>query len=218
MPLARRMDHKWLRNELDKPGRSQSALARFLGVEHASIVNRMVSGARQIKATEADKIRAYLDGTSREPVTLSHSGASLTNAAHLLVRGTVEAGSWKELAYSDTALEELPAPQSIVNSGAFALRVVGPSMDLFYPDGSYVVIQPWHGGPLPFGKHVVVERERDGLIETTVKELVKTPGGAVELWPRSSQSAHQSPIAYDEHDDAAVRVVGRVTWMISPVP
>lgn len=217
MPLASRMDHKWLRAELEKPGRSQSALARFLGVDHASIVNRMVSGARQIKSTEADKIRAYLDGTTREGVTFSHNGASLAKASHLLVRGTVEAGSWKELAYTDTVLEELPAPQNIVDTGAFALRVVGPSMDLFYPDGSYVVIQPWHGGPLPIGKHVVVERERDGLVETTVKELIQAASGALELWPRSSQAAHQAPIAYSEHDDATVRVVGRVSWLISPV-
>lgn len=58
------IDPTWLKNELDKPGRSQSALARFMGFSSAAIVNRMCSGGRDISAVEADQIRAYLAGTS----------------------------------------------------------------------------------------------------------------------------------------------------------
>lgn len=55
----------WLKAELEKPGRSQSALARELGFSSAAIVNRMCSGERKITAEEADKIRAYLAKTAR---------------------------------------------------------------------------------------------------------------------------------------------------------
>lgn len=211
------MDPDWLKAELAKPGRSQSALARHLGCV-PEIVNRIVHGRRQVKAHEADQIRAYLAATelgasaanSRIPVRVSPT-------AKLSVRGTVEAGSWREAVLNEFEYEDetLIAPRSVVDSGAFALRVAGPSMDLLYPDGSYVVVQPWHGGPLPFGKRVIVERSRDGLVETTVKELVRGADGEPELWPRSSHPAHQKPIAYQD-DDVTLRLVGVVVWSMRP--
>jgi phage repressor protein C with HTH and peptisase S24 domain len=92
-------------------------------------------------------------------------------------------------------------------------------MDLHYRDGSYVVVEPWFGGPLPVGKHVVVERELpSGMIETTIKELVRTPGGELELWPRSRHPSHQTPVPYQDVDDVTVRVIGRVIWALTPVP
>ncbi len=219
MFVARRMDAAWLKRELEKPGRSQSALARFLGVEHPSIVNRMVSGQRQIKSHEADKIRAYLDATNRDPATLTPPSQALTSYPMLKVRGSVEAGSWREVAYAESYDEELPAPKSIVDSGAYALKVLGQSMNKHYPDGSYVVVQPWAGGPLPVGKHVIIERERpDGLVETTIKEMVRSSDGAIELWPRSTDPRHQVMVPYDEAEGATVSIIGRVTWLISPVP
>jgi phage repressor protein C with HTH and peptisase S24 domain len=213
------MQADWLKSELEKPGRSQSALARFMGVV-PEIVNRMANGKRQIKAHEADQIRQYMAATSGSgSATLPHISPRPSAASLLTVRGTVEAGSWREVAFTDFEHEPetLPAPRSIVDSGAFALRVAGPSMDQLYPDGSYVVVQPWHGGPLPFGKRVVVERSRpDGLAETTVKELVRGADGEAELWPRSNHPAHQSPVPYKDIEDVTVRIVGVVVWSMKP--
>jgi len=59
------IDSEWLKAELEKPGRSQSALARALGLGSAAIVNRMANGTRGISAKEADSIRAYLARTDR---------------------------------------------------------------------------------------------------------------------------------------------------------
>lgn len=53
----------WLDAELKKPGRSQSGLARELGID-ASGVNRICAGKREIKLHEAKAIRAYLDRTA----------------------------------------------------------------------------------------------------------------------------------------------------------
>jgi phage repressor protein C with HTH and peptisase S24 domain len=124
------------------------------------------------------------------------------------------------VAYVDSAsgdAETLPAPQAIVDGGAYALRVRGPSMNLRYPDGSYVVVQPWNGGPLPYGKRVIVEREApDGKIETTVKELIRGAHGEPELWPRSNNPAHQAPIALTDGGSILVRVIGTVIWAMLP--
>lgn len=209
------MDVEWLKDELQKPGRSQSALARHLGVV-PEIVNRIVHGRRQIKSTEADQIREYLAATSAGAATIAHIAPRPSATALLTVRGTVEAGSWREAVLSDLHYEPetLIAPRSIVDSGAFALRVAGPSMDLLYPDGSFVVVQPWHGGPLPYGKRVIVERHRNGLVETSVKELVRGPTGDPVLCPRSSHPAHQSPIPYEADD--TLHLVGVVIWSMRP--
>lgn len=57
------IDPNWLKAQLDLPGRSQSALARFMKFSSAAIVNRMCTGKRDISAREADQIRAYLAAT-----------------------------------------------------------------------------------------------------------------------------------------------------------
>jgi phage repressor protein C with HTH and peptisase S24 domain len=67
------IDPDWLKDELDLPGRSQSALARFLKLGSAAIVNRMCKGTREISAKEADQIRAYLAATAR-PASRDHIG------------------------------------------------------------------------------------------------------------------------------------------------
>lgn len=218
LPTA--MSPDWLKIELAKPGRSQSALARFMGVV-PEIVNRIVNGKRQIKAHEADQIRGYLNATEKgAPATFSHMAPRPIPAALLTIRGKVEAGSWREVSFTDLDVHEpetLPAPQSIVDSGAFALRVSGPSMDQLYREGSFVIVQPWYGGPLPFGRRVVVERTAsDGKVETTVKEMVRGPDGEPELWPRSKHPAHQTPIRYKDAEGVTVSLIGVVISSYQP--
>jgi SOS-response transcriptional repressor LexA len=218
--ISAAMDPAWLKAELEKPGRSQSALARFMEVAPET-VNRICNGKRQIKAAEADQIRAYLSATTLngDYATISRLPPRPIPTAELIVRGTVEAGSWREVPIVDYAeAETLPAPRFLVDQGAFALKVSGPSMNMHYPEGSYVVVQPWHGGPLPIGKHVVVERSRpDGLVETTVKQLVEADDGKLQLIPRSNHPAHQAPVPYDDVDGVTVQLIGRVIWAITPV-
>ena len=213
------MDAEWLRGELRKPGRSQSALARHLGVV-PEIVNRIVHGKRQVKAHEAEKIREYLASTAAGiPATVTRIAPHTEPVARLPFRGTVEAGSWREpvmLTELDYPPETPTAPLSVVEQGAFSLRVAGNSMDLLYPEGTYLVVEPWHGAYLPaWGKKVIVERNRDGLIETTVKELVRGLDGEPELWPRSTHPGHQTPLHYKQ-EDTTIRIVAVVRWSMKP--
>jgi SOS-response transcriptional repressor LexA len=201
------MEASWIKAELEKPGRSQSALARFLGLDPAS-VNRIANGTRQIKAQEAEKIKAYLAATQRGGV-LPH-GTQPEAARMIPVIGTVEAGAWRESA--NDYMEQLDIPvvdHRLFDGEVFALRVAGPSMNLMYPDGSFVVVRPFQGGALPIGKRVVVRRVRDGLHEMTVKELTQLPTGELELWPRSSDPRFQVAVPY-EAEDSTVEIIGRV--------
>lgn len=223
MALAKgHMDPKWLKDELAKPGRSQAGLAAHLDYD-ASKVNRMCSGQRQVKAWEADKIREYLALTSPDAnntgAAIRHASQPMVQASLLPIRGVVEAGSWREVAFQDIFPPETVEVQpGAVSPGAFALKIRGPSMDLFYPSGSHVVVRPCLGEIPQVGKHVVIERTRDGLVETTLKELVRASDGTLELWPRSRHPAFQNPIPYDDAEDSQVRIIGVVTHAIIPAP
>jgi len=59
------LDPDWLKSELEKPGRSQSDLARHLGLD-SSAVNRLVNGSRELKAREAEQVKAYLAETATD--------------------------------------------------------------------------------------------------------------------------------------------------------
>lgn len=231
-PLYREvMDLEWLKTELQKPGRSQSALARFMRLSSPSIVNRIVSGDRQIKAHEAEMIRAYLAATQRSGDNASAGGgaalAPLTReltppvgVRFIKLHGKVEAGAWREV-FPDAPQESYPVPdlQMFAGDDLFVLGVAGPSMNEHYKDGSFVVCRHWRGLPIDLvGKHVVVERtDAGGKVETTLKELVMNDRMEFELWPRSTDPRYQEPIHLDPADDREVRVIGRVIYKFEPV-
>lgn len=115
---------------------------------------------------------------------------------NLFVKGRVAAGQWVEAV-------ELPEDewQSIMGrpdvrapeESRYFLEVVGDSMDLIYPPGTYVeCISSFAAAkPAPGKRVIATRRRRDNLVEATVKELVEIDD---ELWlvPRSSNPSHQA--------------------------
>lgn len=119
------------------------------------------------------------------------------------VVGEIRAGSWAEVA--GDALPDTWIPVAIPEyerAALFALRVVGRSMDKYYPDGSVVVVAPAFEAGVRIGDHVVVRRHRGNLVETTLKEVAQDRDGAIALHPRSSDPAFQEPIRIDRARDA----------------
>lgn len=63
MAPARKINpYEWLKVELSRPGRSQSDLARRLGL-NPSAINRLVNGKRELKARELQLVEEYLADT-----------------------------------------------------------------------------------------------------------------------------------------------------------
>ena len=94
----------------------------------------------------------------------------------------------------------------------WALRVAGPSMDLVYPPGRYVIVVSPSEAGLRVGDHVVCERQNNGLVEITLKELM-TIDGQNALMPRSSHPDYQEPIilsASGDYDQTAPKIIGVV--------
>jgi len=116
--------------------------------------------------------------------------------------GEVAAGRWRE-SFEWPRDEWLPVIMAMADArypGAErrALRVRGDSMDLVYPDGSYIVfvrLADIGRKPQP-GDRVVVLRHEHGATEATVKEYVRDAGRRRWLVPRSSNPKH-TPIAID---------------------
>lgn len=117
----------------------------------------------------------------------------------LPVLGAVQGGSFIEAVASPDVDIYMPVAVDPDYSDyeQYLLQVNGPSMNLFYPDGSYAHCVHIEYSPediMPdHGDHVIVERRKGDLREVTIKEYTLTNNGP-ELWPRSTDQAWQSPI------------------------
>lgn len=146
----------------------------------------------------------------------------IVDVTGLRVVSDVAAGAWHEVMH----LEEHEEKETIAaardprfpRAKQYALRVRGDSMDLDYPDGSYVTcVDFWDAGlPIRDGQVLHIERSKDGgqLIEVTIK-AVETIDGKVYLTPRS-KNAKWKPFLIDGDEATTVLVKGIVTGGWSP--
>src|SRR5688572_5046381 len=122
--------------------------------------------------------------------------------AGLPILGEIRAGTWLETSFIDSEGE--PEMLAVARDPRFprarqyALRVVGNSMDLDYPDGSYVTCVDFaeSGLSIKEGLIVHVERRRNAgqLVEITLK-AVERRASTWWLVPHSSDPIHQ-PITF----------------------
>lgn len=145
--------------------------------------------------------------------------------------GAVQAGMFREaLEWEPDRQERLAIPVDIPYSDKplKALKVVGPSMNMWYPDGSYVVLVPTihlPGGWLPAtGQHVIAQRRNEwGEFEATIKEIAYD-GNDILLWPRSDHPDFQkpwretAPKLLGNDDDEPLRITGLVVYSMKAAP
>lgn len=132
------------------------------------------------------------------------------------VVGEVAAGLWRETSARELSeiTEYLPMDvPGYERAELKAMRVVGPSMNLVYPEGRYVVVAHPSEAGMRIGDIVVVERYRSGLVEITLKELATDGDSRLILQPRSTHPDYQVAIALrdpDELDQTAPQIIGIV--------
>lgn len=139
----------------------------------------------------------------------------------LPVVGTIAAGAFMDISIKDQ--DEVLEYVTVVSDGRFphaehyALRVSGDSMNLKYPDGSYVVCADFieSGVDLKNGMAVHVERYEGHLVETTLKE-VSFEDGRLILSPRSSNPKYQRIVLEHDDDRSHVKIRGIVTGSFRP--
>jgi SOS-response transcriptional repressor LexA len=138
------------------------------------------------------------------------------------VVGSVQASFWMTRAPAmDVPIDHIPV--QVLNHDPdqlYALKVIGPSMNRYAPDGSHVVCLRYGGGPqrMQQGKIVHVQRERYGEFEWTLKQ-VRWHDGKAYLWPDSDDPAYQDPIALDgRNPDVNITLLGIVVKIVVDAP
>lgn len=157
------------------------ALANALGDEFSpSFVSQLLSGHRGIGDDVASKIEDRLNlkrGALDEEIETA-PGPDLRGKVPLI--SWVQAGHWSDISdqFSPGDAESWRETTARVGAGAFALRIVGDSMEPTIPRGSVVIVDP--ATEAANGRVVVVRQNGDS--EATIKRLV-IEGGVRYLKP-----------------------------------
>lgn len=206
-----------------------AAAARALGVKEQTYYSHENgnSGLRPKVAEQyARKFKVSLEWLLTGRGEMSAVGALPyeDEVAGLPLLGTIQAGHWIEATSAEGAdYEMVPVvrDQRFPHAKQYALRVVGDSMDLDYPDGSIVTCVSFadSGLSLAEGMIVHVERHRAGgqLVEMTLK-LVERRKGKLYLVPRSTNPKHHAfPVDGDSDTEVVCKGVVVGGWSPRPV-
>lgn len=193
---------------------SQQGLADLVGTSQPQI-KRLEDGTRKLTKEWAERLAPALQ-TTAEALMFGGEGAK-----GMPVLGIIEAGQFRDISLVDQTDDRpviaVARDERFPHADQYALKVSGDSMDLLFPDGSYVTCANWAdtGMHLRPGLIVHVERTIGSLVETTLKEIEGS--GPFTLKPRSSNVKHK-PIHLDGNADGSeVSVRGVVTGKWEPM-
>jgi transcriptional regulator with XRE-family HTH domain len=212
---------KDLRRGLKK---NQAEFAEEIGVEQPT-VSRWENGLVYPEPENLERLAALANMTRVEfewdsgnetPVTASQKQPE--DSKGVLISGEIAAGVWVEQSAIDEPAEYLTGfvPDArYAHLRQFALLVRGDSMNEIIRDGEYVICVDWVDlGKVPETDDVVVVlRQRFGgqMRETTLKQIVVTTDGQIELWPRSNNPRFKDCVklcAEDEEDGTTTEIIG----------
>lgn len=212
--------------------RTAADAARALGVKEPTYYSHE-NGTSGLRASVADKyarkFKVSLDWllTGRGDMPNNSVVHHEMPVAGLPLLGSIQAGHWLEITFADegaeTEMVQVASDPRFPFARQYALRVVGDSMDLDYPDGSIVTCVDFaeSGLALVEGMTVHVERQRAGgqLIEITLK-TVERRNGDMYLVPRSSNPRYTAFAVNGSSSDTEIVVRGVVTggWRPTPIP
>jgi transcriptional regulator with XRE-family HTH domain len=218
----------WIKSGLDQPGKTQSGLAKHLGIAHPQI-SLLVNGKRNLKVDEIPKIASYL---GIDPPNVEARPAS-PQTAPVRKAGTVEAGAFREVDELDQSEPDemyIEPDKRFPNARRMYFEVMGDSMNDLRPTpivpGAKCICVAFedvaHELQLRDGMIVVVQRSRDGghFREWSVKQIAMFED-RVEFLPRSTNPRHK-PIVVDRNHDAddgvAVEVIAIVRRIVNDIP
>lgn len=220
---------QWVIENLAKPGRSQSELARRLGV-HPSAINKLVNGKRGLKSSE---IPIAADYFGEEPPAGELRPALSGQLLPVTVNGKVAAGIFREVnAFNQSAPERVwePPDERFPNARRMAWDVDGNSMDRLEPrpilPGDRIIGVAYEDVAsqvrIKDGMVVVVERTRDGghTREWSVKQI-ELYEDRIEFHPRSSDKGLQPIVVMrnaQADDGMSVEIIALVRSVRNDLP
>lgn len=222
---------EWIKEGLSQPGKTQSGLAKHLGIAHPQIT-QLLQGKRSLKVSEPPRIAEYLE--MPDPFTLSAGTSDVRLSDKGLVPvpvvGKTEAGSFREvddMDQSEPLFISLPRDDQFPNARQMVFDVEGDSMNNLKPfpiaPGSRAVCVAYediaHEATLRDGMVVIVERTRDGghTREWSIKQ-VEIYQDRTEFHPRSNNPKHKPiVIKRDMHadDGTAVEIIALLRRVVN---
>ena len=143
------------------------------------------------------------------------------------VVGALQAGAFIEAATWAPEQQftiQVPTPKNWPGYTAEGFVVKGTSMNRLFPEDSVVFAIPTIANQLEpsNGDKVIVQRkDKEGLVEVTLKEFVIDRAGRRWLWPRSDDPEWQQPLLLvppqDEDEEAEAVVTGIVIGAYVPM-
>ena len=197
------MEANGLKAARKRIGLTQPEIAERLGVSVPQI-SRWESGENNIPSYRLPAISAAYQASIGElfdyDASVATEGVVLEGAqpvAPIPLLGDVPAGNWREAVRKTH--HYVPAPEAGIPKSAYALKVVGDSMDKVVQDGATIIIDPTDLDL--FDRSYFVVRNGDG--ETTFKQYLDGPA---RLVPCSTNPEHKIvPLGAEE-----LTILGRV--------
>lgn len=202
-----------------------------LGLTQADLASRLGVPQSVVSDWETGKLKSFSDhavGINRAlkiPLDALLQKPAFSPLRGIEVVGEVQAGIWRaavELPQEERTILPITGLPGYAAVQLAALRVTGNSMDLVYPDGSFVIVASAADTDVRPGDRVVVYRSQGELHEASIKEVRVDEDGRVALWPRSTSPDHQEPIYLEDEDqggpEIAYVVVGQFRAEDRPPP
>lgn len=129
-------------------------------------------------------------------------------------------GIWRDKMYSETTSGgHVSAPSGQTVSSDYGVRIADASVDKKFPKGAIAIcrpVSPDEAAALPDGAFVVVEQDRGGLIETTVRRL-HVLGEKFRLSTHSTDPRLTDNITVKRQDVSDVVIAAKVVGIYIPV-
>lgn len=209
--------HERLRVARSKMFETAEEAAAALGMKYPTYAAHE-NGSRGITRKSAERYARFFGIPLDYFLTGRQSAAGASAVVHFAgeampVKGFVRASSWQE-SYTPESIKSLPISGDARYPGRqqFALLIHGDSINRRAQDGEYAICVAFDGEPRD-GDVVVVERRRAGLFEATIKVVRINARGEPELWPDSTNPAHNKPLTLIDGaagDDDEVVIVAKV--------
>lgn len=211
----------WLKAELARKGYgAKSKLAAHLGLR-AEAVTRILSNDKEPRVIQADELVKMSEffGSAPPGMKLDLNPIEV-NIDTIPVRGKVAASSWMDVEDMDFGWEDMdpvPTISGVPKEFQFALMVEGNCLNKKASHGDVLICLDIIKAHASFkeGDLVIVERKKyDGqMVQRTAKRVKMTAKG-YELWPESTDPAHQDPIIlYEQSPGESAVVIGVVLWI-----
>lgn len=193
-------------------GWSQDDLAEKVGTTNQQI-GRLENGERKLSLDWMERLAKPLRVAIPELIDISGQMKIIR------LIGNVQAGIFQmpleEQPY-DGEWISIPLDDGIMKCRPYALKVMGPSMNRVYAEGTVLVcchLEDLQEEPISGKRYIIEDQNEFGQVEVTVKEFVIDENGRPWAWPRSSDPAWQEPVALDVGKRGhTIRVRARVVY------